>query len=104
MDIIDAMDGHNWITYILNCIMGKYMFRKHSKAHRCILFILQSMERRDLITIYFWPSWGVEVRWGDLFILPEKKNRIQNSVEKNWVTATQVLSWKWVQFSDEYVS
>ena len=37
MDIIDAMDVQNWIMFIHNCIVGKYMFRKHCKAHRQIL-------------------------------------------------------------------
>ena len=31
------------------------MFSKRSKAHQHILFILQNIERRDLITIYFGP-------------------------------------------------
>ena len=38
-----------------------------------VLYILQNIERRDLIAIYFGPPWGVEVRWGDLSILLEKK-------------------------------
>ena len=43
-------------------------------------------------------------RWGDLSIFTwEKKNRIQNSIEGIWVTDIQVLSWKRVQLSDEYV-
>ena len=29
------------------------MFRKRSKAHRHILFILQNIQRRDLIAIFF---------------------------------------------------
>ena len=56
MDIIDAMDVQNWIMFIHNCIVGKYMFRKRCKAHRHILFILQNIERRDLITISFGPT------------------------------------------------
>ena len=82
----------------------KYMFRKRCKAHRHILFILQNIERRDLITICFGPPQRVEVRWGDLFILLEKKFRIQNFIEKIWITAIEVLSWKRVQLSDECVS
>ena len=31
------------------------MFRKRNKAHRHILFILQNIERQDLIAIYFGP-------------------------------------------------
>ena len=50
MDIIGAMDAQNWITFILNCIVG-HMFRKRSKTHRHILFILQNIQRRDLIAI-----------------------------------------------------
>ena len=42
-------------------------------ANRHISFILQSIERRDLITICFEPPWGVEIRWDDLSTLPEKK-------------------------------
>ena len=82
------------------------MFRKCIKAHRHILFILQNIECRDLITIYLGPPKGVKVRWGDLSILLEKKknHRIQNSVERIWVVAIQVLYWKRVQLSDEYVS
>ena len=30
MDIIGTMDAQNWITFILNCIVGWYMFRKIS--------------------------------------------------------------------------
>ena len=48
--IIDAMDVQSWITFIHNCIVGKYMFRKRCKAHWHILFILQNIERQDLIT------------------------------------------------------
>ena len=44
------------------------MFRKRSKAHRYILFILHNIERRDLITIYLGAPLGVKVRWGDLSI------------------------------------
>ena len=88
------MDAQNWITFILNYIVGWYMFRKRSKAHRHILFILQNIQRRDLIAILWGHlSLGVEFRWGDLSIFTwEKKNRIQNSVERIWVTAIQVLS------------
>ena len=56
MAIIDAMDIQNWITFIPNCIVGKYMLRKRCKAHRHILFILQNIERRDLITVSFGPT------------------------------------------------
>ena len=43
------------------------------KAHRHILFILQNIERQDLIAIYFGPpQWGV-VRWGDLSIFTWEK-------------------------------
>ena len=55
MDIIDVMDAQNWITFILNCIVGNYMSRKRSKAHWHILLILQNIECLDLITIYFGP-------------------------------------------------
>ena len=35
------------------------MFRKRSKAHRHILFILQNIQRRDLIAICWWVGgWG----------------------------------------------
>ena len=69
------------------------MFRKRSKAHRHILFILQNIQRRDLIAIFGdHLSLGVEFRWGDLSIFTWEKNRIQNSVERIWVTAIQVLS------------
>ena len=70
------------------------MFRKRSKAHRHILFILQNIQRRDLIAIL-----GGNLSLGGLSFVEaiypyslEKKNRIQNSVEKIWVTAIQVLS------------
>ena len=53
MDIIDAMLVQNRITFIHDCIVGKYMFRKLCKAHRHILFILSNIERRDLIIICF---------------------------------------------------
>ena len=50
------------------------MFRKRSKAHRHILYILQNIERRDFIAIYFGPPYGVEIRWGDLSIFIWEKN------------------------------
>ena len=49
------------------------MFRKRSKAHGHILFILQNIERRDLIAIYFSHLKGVAVRWGDLSIFNWEK-------------------------------
>ena len=76
MDIIDAMDVQNWFTFIHNYFVDRYIFRKRCKfftANRHISFILQSIERRDLITICFEPPWGVEVRWDDLSTLLEKK-------------------------------
>ena len=73
MNNIDAMNAKNLITFILNCIMGWSMFRKRSKAHRHILFILQNIERRDLIAIIFGPHKGVDVRWGDSFIFTWEK-------------------------------
>ena len=48
MDIIDAMDVQISITFIYNFV-GKYMFRKRCKARRHTLFILQNIERRDLV-------------------------------------------------------
>ena len=45
------MDAQNWITFILNCIVG-YMLRKRSKTHQHILLILQNIQRRDLIAIF----------------------------------------------------
>ena len=69
------------------------MFWKRSKAHRHILFILQNIQRRDLIAFLGGHlSLGGEFRWGDLSIFTWEKNRIQNSVERIWVTAIQVLS------------
>ena len=76
MDIVDAMDVQNWISFIHNYVVDKYIFRKRSKlftANEHISFILQSIERRDLITICFEPPSGVEVRWDDLSTLLEKK-------------------------------
>ena len=49
------------------------MFRKRSKAHRHILFILQNIERRDLIAIILGHLMGVAVRWGDLSIFTWEK-------------------------------
>ena len=50
------------------------MFRKRSKAHRHILFILQNIQRRDLIAILGGHlSLGVEFRWGDLSIFTWEK-------------------------------
>ena len=94
MYIIGTMDAQNWITFILNCIVGWYMFRKRSKAHRHILFILQNIQRRDLIAIlggHLSLGGWVSLRRFIHFHL-RKKNRIQNSVERIWVTAIQVLS------------
>ena len=72
------------------------MFRKRSKAHRHILFILQNIQSRDLIANFFshlsLGGW-VSLRRFIHFHL-RKKNRIQNSVERIWVTAIQVLSKK----------
>ena len=72
------------------------MFRKRSKAHRHILFILQNIQRRDLIAIlggHLSLGGWVSLRRFIHFHL-RKKNRIQNSVERIWVTAIQVLSLK----------
>ena len=55
MAIIDAMDVQNWITLSIIALQVKYMFRKPCKGHRLILFILQNIERRDLIAICFGP-------------------------------------------------
>ena len=55
MDILDAMDVQNWITFIHKCIVGKYMFGKRCKAYRHILFIFQNIAHRDLISIQFGP-------------------------------------------------
>ena len=70
------------------------MFRKRSKAHRHILFILQNIQRRDLIAILGGHlSLGGWVSFEAIYPFSlEKKNRIQNSVERIWVTAIQVLS------------
>ena len=109
------------------------MFRKRSKAHQHILYISQYIERRNLIAIFGgWVGVGVVVvvvvvvvvggggggggvgggghLRGLYFVeaiypfLFEKKIRIQNSVERIWVTVIQVLFLKRIQLSDEYVS
>ena len=50
------------------------MFKKRSKAYRHILFILQNIQRRDLIAIFGGHlSLGVEFRWGDLSIFTWEK-------------------------------
>ena len=49
------------------------MFKKRCKAHRYILFILQNIERRGLISICFGPPYGGGVRWGDLSIFTWEK-------------------------------
>ena len=59
--VLSFNHGYHWrngcpeLNYVYNCIVGWYMFRKRSKAHRHILFILLNIERRDLIAIYFGP-------------------------------------------------
>ena len=79
--------------------LGQYMFRKSSKAHRHILFILQNIERRYLIAIFssfffffffFFLGGGGGGLRGLRFVeaiypfLLQKKNRIQNSVSVRW--------------------
>ena len=59
MDIIDAMDVQNWTTFSIIGLWAEHMFRKPCKAHRHILLILQNIERRDLITLWFGPPLGV---------------------------------------------
>ena len=50
------------------------MFRKRSKAHRHILFILQNIQRRDFIVIFGATlALEVEFRWGDLSIFTWEK-------------------------------
>ena len=60
MDITDAMDVQNLITFIHNCIVGKHMFRKRCKAHRHILFILHAEHRTSRSYCHFiWATLGV---------------------------------------------
>ena len=85
------------------------MFRKRSKVHQHILYILQNIECRDLIAFFIGGGGGGHLR-GLRFVeaiypfLLEKKIRIQNSVERILVTVIQILSWKRIQLSDLYVS
>ena len=51
-----------------------YMFRKCNKAHRHIILILQNIEHRDLIAIFFGPPYGGcdSLRWFIHFYLRKK--------------------------------
>ena len=104
MDIIGAMDAQNRIMFTrcgfyIYIYIYWYMLRKRSKAHQHILYISQNIERRNLIAIFFFfffGGGGTLGGWSSLrrfihFYL-RKKNIIQNSVERIWVTVIQVLS------------
>ena len=106
MDIIGTMDAQNWITFILNCIVGLYMFRKRSKAHRHILFILQNIQRRDLIAIFLGHlglgGW-VSLRRFIHFHLREKKMESKIPWKEFGLLLFKCCLKKRVQLSDEYV-